>query len=230
MTPNHYYNRVIKRYYTVFGALFSNIKVKRYKTDGTEEQEIHVPVFHAEKQRFLARYDEKNHKSPKMNKILPRMGFQMVNFEYDHTRATSQRNTICFTHPTTEVTTQVPAPVPYNFFFELNLLVQYMDDGLQILEQILPYFQPNLSVPIIEVPEMDIKRDINIVLDSVDPEFEVYDELFNDKRNLAYTMRFKLEGYIYPATSQIGLIESIALNFDGEGIFDDDNCVEVPTP
>lgn len=228
MTPNHYYNRVIKRYYTIFGALFSNIQVKRYERDGTEQQTINVPVFHSEKQRFLARYDEKNERAPKMNKILPRMGFSMVDFQYDPSRQTNQLGQLCRTDPNTGETTRVLNPVPYNFTFELNLLVQYMDDGLQILEQILPYFQPNLSVPIIEVPELDIRRDINIVLDSVDEEFEIYDELNNSKRTLGYTLRFKLEGYVYPATSQAGLIQTIIANFGGDDIFDDDNCVIVP--
>ena len=51
--------------------------------------------------------------------------------------------------------------------FELNIMTLLNDDALQIVEQILPYFQPNFNLTIDLIESIGEKRDIPITLESV---------------------------------------------------------------
>ena len=55
-------------------------------------------------------------------------------------------------------------PIPYNLNFELAIMAKNQDDGLQILEQILPFFQPSFNITLNLVPTMDEKRDYPVTL------------------------------------------------------------------
>ena len=56
------------------------------------------------------------------------------------------------------------APAPYNLNFTLSILAKNMNDVLQIVEQILPYFQPEYTVTMKMVDDMSDNRDVPVVL------------------------------------------------------------------
>ena len=92
-------------------------------------------------------------------------------------------------------------PVPYNMNFELFVMAKNSDDGIQIVEQILPYFQPEYTVSIKEVPEMDIVRDVPVVLNSIAYE-DSYEGDFQTRRAIIYTFSFIAKSYVYgPVTT-----------------------------
>ena len=94
-----------------------------------------------------------------------------------------------------QMTTQY-IPVPYNLNFEMFVMAKNSDDGIQIVEQILPFFQPEYTVSIKEVPAMDTIRDVPIVLNSVNYE-DTYTGSFTERRALIYTFNFTAKGYVY---------------------------------
>ena len=92
-------------------------------------------------------------------------------------------------------------PVPYNMQFELFVMTKNSDDGIQIVEQILPFFQPEYTVSIREVPDMDIVRDVPIVLNSIGYE-DTYEGDFTTRRAIIYTFQFTAKSYVYgPVTT-----------------------------
>ena len=60
-------------------------------------------------------------------------------------------------------------------------LQQLLKDGLQIVEQILPYFQPDYTITINTIPSMGIKRDVPIILNNVSYE-DTYDGSYTQRR------------------------------------------------
>jgi hypothetical protein len=109
---------------------------------------------------------------------------------------------------------QQRTPMPYNFEFSVNVYTKHLDDALQIIEQILPYFHPDFNVTIIDVPEMDIRRDVAVVLNGVTAGVET-DGALADRRIVNYTLDFTVKGHVYPPvrTDDGKLIRIIKNNF-----------------
>ena len=102
------------------------------------------------------------------------------------------------------------SPVPYDVGFELNVFTATSDDGLQIIEQILPYFQPDYTVTmIIDKDYMDTKRDIPFILESVDYE-DSYQGALTDKRRIIYTLKFTAKIYLYGPISSSAVITKVS--------------------
>ena len=93
-------------------------------------------------------------------------------------------------------------PVPYNVSYNLYSFTASAEAGLQIVEQILPFFQPDFTVTINAIPELNIKRDIPIILNSVNYE-DTYDGNFDRRRAVIYTLGFTAKTYLFgPASTQ----------------------------
>jgi len=103
------------------------------------------------------------------------------------------------------------APVPYDIGFNLYAFVANSDDGLQILEQILPYFQPDYTVTMIESTTMDTKRDIPFVLESVNYE-DTYTGDFTSRRAIIYTLAFTAKIYMYGPISSSSIVRQVGVD------------------
>lgn len=134
------------------------------------------------------------------------MYFEMMNVSYDSSRKTSpiQKYKAVINDNGTEVKVQY-VPVPYNIDFELGIITKNQDDGLQILEQILPYFQPNFNITINFIPEMNENRDVCITLTNVDHTDE-WDDSFMQRRLIEWKLNFTAKSYIYGPFNQVDII------------------------
>jgi hypothetical protein len=112
------------------------------------------------------------------------------------------------------------APVPYTFDFTLSILTKNAEDGSQILEQILPYFTPHFNVSIKEFPDLDITRDIPIILNSLSQE-DIYDGDFETRRSLVWSLSFTMKSNIYGAVREGKLVSSAIVSTVGENQFND---------
>ena len=136
---------------------------------------------------------------------LPRIGFEIAGFDYDPSRKLNRiikRKKVANTEDKKlkQMSTQ-HSPVPYNLNFEMFVMTKNSDDGIQIVEQILPFFQPEYTVTIKEVPEMDVVRDVPIVLNSIGYE-DTYTGSFTERRAIIYTFSFVAKAYVYgPVTT-----------------------------
>ena len=163
-------------------------------------------------QKFLSRIEQQ----PELNKAiqitLPRMSFEMTSIQYDPTRKANITQTFktCGDGNTVK---KVYMPVPYNIGFQLNIMTKLQDDVLQVVEQILPNFQPAFTLTIDLVDSIGEKRDIPIVLDSVSFTDD-YEGDFSTRRILIYTLNFTAKTYLFGpvADSTDGLIRKVQVD------------------
>ena len=191
----YFYNEILRRTIISFGTLFNNITIEQ------DNSVLKVPLAYGPTQKFLARIEQ----SPDLNKptaiTLPRMSFEFTGLTYDATRkvTTTQQFSVKDPSDGTEVK-KAFMPVPYNMQFELSVMTKLNDDALQIVEQILPYFQPayNLTVELVE--SIKEKRDIPVVLENITMEDD-YEGDFTKRRVLLYTLRFTAKTYLFGPVS-----------------------------
>jgi len=205
MLGQHFYNEGLRKVVIAFGSLFNNIVITRKDSTGKTTQSMKVPLAYGPSQKFLARLDQDPNATQKIALTLPRIGFEMQSFDYDGSRKLNRiirqkRVTDENDKKLKQMTTQY-TPVPYNINFEMFVMAKNSDDGIQIVEQILPYFQPEYTVTIREVPEMEIVRDVPIILNSIGYE-DTYEGDFQTRRAIIYTFSFAAKAYVYgPVTT-----------------------------
>jgi hypothetical protein len=188
-----FYNQSIRRMVVAFGALFNQIKIAR--TENNTTKYIEVPLAYAPKEKYKVRLAGDPYLQNPMQITLPRMAFEITGFAYDPTRKrnSSQRNIVRDT--TTSAVKYTFAEVPYNIDFGLYVYTRNMDDGLQIVEQILPYFSPEF-VATINFDAVNTKVDVPIYLNSVSSE-EDYEGDFQTRRSIIFTLNFTMKSYIF---------------------------------
>lgn len=210
----HFYNRTIRRIVVAFGTLFNDIQMVRYdKTGNVEYEKIRVPLSYAPKEKFITRLKSDPSLNKSINTTLPRMSFDMTGLTYDSSRKQSTlTKNFSINAATNSINTQY-APIPYNFDFSLSIYVRNMEDGTQILEQILPFFTPDFTVTVSLVPNMTQKYDLPVILNSVTPEFDYEGDMLTT-RTLIWTLTFTVRGYIFPPvdTSGNGIIRQANTN------------------
>ena len=212
MLGTYYYHEILRRTVIAFGTLFNDINVRHTGKNGENLSEVKVPVSYGPKQKFLARIQQQ----PELNKAttlsLPRMSFEMTNIQYDPTRKSGITQTFKASDGTNMK--KVFMPVPYNIGFELNAMVKLNDDGLQIIEQILPFFQPAFTLTVDLVDSIGEKRDIPMVLDGISFQDD-YEGDYATRRALTYTLNFTVKTYLFGpiAESTEGLIKKVQTDF-----------------
>ena len=215
MFGHQYYNQVIRRYVVMFGTLFNDIIVQRFNKAGQRIQALKVPIAYGPKEKFLVRITQDPELTNQSQVSLPRMGFEMTGMQYmpDRKLSSTQRrvNTVGTTGSNNSIKT-VYTPVPYDFNFSLSVFVKNADDGVQILEQILPFFTPEWTTTLKIIPEMNIKHDVPTVLQSVTTE-DAYDGDFETRRSLIYNLDFLVKGYIYGPVKKSGIIKRTMVDF-----------------
>ena len=205
MLGTYQYNQIMRKSVVGFGTLFNDIEIRKYHDDGSVYQRMKVPLAYGPRQKFLARLTEQPQLTRPNAITLPRLAFEMTGMVYDPTRKQSPVQ-YCLTEENNEGLKKTYVPVPYNLEFELNVLSKTQDDCLQIVEQIVPYFQPSFNLSMKLVDEANIRRDIPIILNSITFDDD-YEGDFSTRRSLVYTLRFTLKTYIYGPTSDTGLIK-----------------------
>ena len=191
----YFHNEILRRTIIGFGTLFNSLEIRQ------EDSVVRVPLAYGPTQKFLARIEQ----SPDLNKpmaiTLPRMSFEFTGLTYDPSRKVSTTQTFVAKDKNDGTETKKTfMPVPYNMQFELSIFTKLNDDALQIVEQILPYFQPSYNLTIELVDQIREKRDVPIVLESVTMQDD-YEGDFSTRRVLYYTLRFTAKTYLFGPSS-----------------------------
>ena len=202
MLGTQFYHETIRKVIIAFGTLFNDISLVRKDNNGTITQTMKVPLAYGPREKFLGRLREDADLTRQVAITLPRIGFEIQNLSYDPIRKLSrvQKFKKVKGSNTKQLDTQY-MPVPYNLDIELYVMAKQSDDALQVVEQILPYFQPDYTLTINDGPDLGIKRDVPIILNSINYE-DTYDGDFTNRRALIYTLSFTTKFYLYgPVTS-----------------------------
>jgi len=196
-STNHFYHRIIRKNVITFGNLFNNITLVKYNLENTqEEHRLTVPLSYAGKENFVARLFAEPELAKATQIQLPRLSFEMTSISYDPMRKLSKFNTTTKSTSNPNLVSKLYGPVPYNLGFELNAYVRNVEDGTQIVEQILPFFSPDYVMTLNYIDGYDLSLDVPITLDSVDylPQYEG-PEL--TPRMLMWTLTFTMKTFFF---------------------------------
>ena len=215
MLGDYFYHSIIRKTLVSFGTLFNQIYIRKVDASDGSVGEMKVPLAYGPSQKFLARLEQNPDLNRAVQITLPRMSFEMNGITYDPSRKVSVTQAFKAVDDNSRVK-RVYMPVPYNVGFELNIMCKLNDDALQILEQILPFFQPSFSVTVELVDSIGEKRDIPIVLDSMNFTDD-YEGDFSTRRALIYTLQFTAKSYLFGpiADSTDGLIRKVQVDYHG---------------
>ena len=214
MLGTYFYNETIRKTVIAFGTLFNNIKIKRFAADGKAINQIKVPVAYGPMQRFLARIEQQANFDDNVAISLPRISFELTSYAYDPSRKSSPITK--FTGKGTDKTKhkKIFLPVPYEIGFRLSFATKQQDDSLQILEQILPHFQPSFNVTVNMLEGVEEKRDIPFTLSNVSFVDE-YEGDFSTRRFIQYDLDFVAKTYFYTEvpTDESGIIKKVQVDY-----------------
>ena len=214
MLGTYFYNETIRKTVIAFGTLFNNIKIKRFAADGKAINQIKVPVAYGPMQRFLARIEQQANFDDNVAISLPRISFELTSYAYDPSRKSSPITK--FTGKGTDKTKhkKIFLPVPYEIGFRLSFATKQQDDSLQILEQILPHFQPSFNVTVNMLEGVEEKRDIPFTLANVSFVDE-YEGDFSTRRFIQYDLDFVAKTYFYTEvpTDESGIIKKVQVDY-----------------
>jgi len=214
MLGSYFYNETIRKTVIAFGTLFNNIKIKKFASDGKAISQIKVPVAYGPMQRFLARIEQQANFDDNVAITLPRISFEITSYSYDPSRKSSPITK--FTGKGSDKTKhkKIFLPVPYEIGFRLSFATKLQDDALQIVEQILPHFQPSYNVTVNMLEGVEEKRDIPFTLANVSFSDE-YEGDFSTRRFIQYDLDFVAKTYFYSEipTDESGVIKKVQVDY-----------------
>ena len=212
MLGTYFYHEIMRKTVIAFGTVFNDINVRHQDKTGKDISNIKVPIAYGPRQKFLARLQQQPDLNKAVQITLPRMSFEMTSIGYDPSRKSGVTQT--FKAQDNKKFKKVFMPVPYNLGFELNVLTKTQDDSLQIVEQILPFFQPGFTLTIDLVKSIGEKRDIPLILQNISFTDD-YEGNYETRRALIYTFTFTAKTYMFGpiADSTDGLIRKVQLDY-----------------
>lgn len=207
MLGHNFYFGLIRKYVTIFGALFDDISISR-----EDNKSIKVPIAYGPKERYLARLEQNPDLLRPVSQVWPRMAFEIASISYDSSRKLDP-NGHCTTGSSSAGTLKVQNnPAPWNINFRLSLISRNTEDALRVLEQILPFFSPTLNVTADLIPEMNyapITLPITLLQTNMD---EIYEGSFDDREYVTIDLLFELKGYMYGPISTSKVIKEVFVN------------------
>lgn len=209
----HFYHEHIRKAIIAFGTIFNSITIRRENKAGEVVQSLIVPLSYATKQKMIARIqDFKDTDEGRTVQVsLPRMAFEITSLNYDPSRALNKMHQVRALDSQTSSVKESLVSTPYNIGINLSIFSRNQEDGLQILEQILPYFNPDFNVTIKEIPQLGVTRDIQFVLDSVNYTDE-YAGNFSDRISIVWDLNFTVKINFFGVVKKAELIRKSITN------------------
>lgn len=204
---SNFYHETIRKYVIIFGNMFDTIYVQRKDSSGNIVQTLRVPIRYGSMKSFLLMLREDPDKTREVGISWPRLSFEItgINLNTDRQLIASKKNVHKLATDGTRLKKQF-VPVPYDFTFNLYVAAKQTDDAAQIVEQIIPYFRPEWTVPIHAIPSMQLRDNIPITLKSVDMS-DPYEGVIDQDNPIIWTLTFSLQGALYGPTDTQGIIK-----------------------
>jgi hypothetical protein len=219
MLGNSPYNyKTIEKYTNTFGWIFQDISIERKDPNTNVVKTIKVPIEQSTKEKWAQRYiSDPNAGNVAEQKhvqiVLPRMAYMLNGFRYDSRRKLSPILYRVGLESTNATVKRQLNPVPFLFDFSLHIATRTLEDGYAIIEQFLPFFQPDFSVPIMTIPQINLRRDIVFSLTG-NSQSDSFEGNFLDKRTLEWEFNFEGRGELYPPVKTKKVITEIDVNVD----------------
>jgi hypothetical protein len=226
LNNNVYYHGIIRKCIVGFGTLFSDIYIDRKQGDsvtGSTIQRLQIPLAYAPKEKWIVRLDSDPNLENHTYVSLPRMSFEILGYNYDPARKVNRMQQIKCGDGSGSVSTMY-TPVPYNIDISLYVLTKTQEDGLQIVEQILPTFTPEYTLTINAIPDMNVKIDVPVILNSVAVNDE-YDGDFQTRRFVTHTLNFQMKVNLFGPITGRNVIDTVNANIGNNEDFSSPNRI-----
>ena len=198
----YFYNEIFRSVIIGFGSMFNGMEIQHKNESDNQISTVRVPLAYGPTQKFLARIEQQANLNKSTQMSLPRMSFEFTDLVYDPTRKSTQTQQFVVKNTTGSEIKKGYVPVPYNMTIQLSIMTKLNDDMLQIVEQILPYFQPSYNLPINFLGDFKEKRDIPIQLEGISMEDD-YEGNFETRRALVYTLTFTAKTFLFGPLSDV---------------------------
>ena len=215
MLGHIFFHDLIRKYVATFGTLFNDIKLRRTNRLGAVTQTIEVPLTYGPRDKFVTRLQQDSDLESQVAITLPRISFEIVRMGFDPSRQLPATNKIIHDGTANKVK-RVFTQVPYDIQFALNIYTMTNEDGVRIVEQILPFFVPQFAPTVQLLEEPDMKMDIPIILNGITTQ-DIYDGSFEQRRVLVHTMDFLMKAYMIGPVVEKPLILFANTNFRIDG-------------
>lgn len=211
MLNQSFYWGTIRKSIIAFGNLFNSLQINRRNSTGDVVQTLRVPLAYASRQKFIAKIQaQPGSATQSFETYLPRMSFEVIGINYDPNRRVSLVQQNRAVNATSTTLNAQYAPTPYNIDVNLYIYTKNQDDGLQIVEQILPYFNPDFNLSLNAIPALGIKNDLPIILNSVNYEDD-YEGSFTQRRAIIWTLSFTMKVNFFGPINKQGIIRSATI-------------------
>mgnify|MGYP001406234724 FL=1 len=210
----YFYNEIFRSVIIGFGSMFNGIEIEHKNESDNTVSTLRVPLAYGPTQKFLARIEQQANLNKGTQMSLPRMSFEFTDLQYDPTRKSTQTQQFVVKNSTGSEIKKGYVPVPYNMTIQLSIMTKLNDDMLQIVEQILPYFQPSYNLPINFLGDFKEKRDIPIQLEGISMEDD-YEGNFETRRALVYTLTFTAKTFLFGPLSDVSgdIIKKVTVGY-----------------
>lgn len=206
---NYYYHGTIKKSIVAFGNLFSTIRIQTKNGASQKIRDVPVPISYAKKQQWYTRLQEDPKFLKKFETDIPRLSFEVTSYQYLSEKNLGQSASMILKH--CQGTKGIYAPVPYRLGFSLSSYTKNVEDSLQIVEQILPYFKPAMTLKIDSVPDMNIALEFPLVFDGVNTE-DNYQDL-ETNRMIIDEFNFHMDIILFgPTDNSVNMIKEVIVD------------------
>lgn len=211
--PEYFYHKTLLNCTKIFGTLFNDITIKRYNKSGKVKKNMKVKLTYSPKDKLLERVLKDPSLTKKTAINLPIIGFEMTGMNYDSTRRNNPLNRRYVNGSDGNTQKSMYEPIPYNIQWNVSILVDKQEDGLQIIEQIIPFFAPKISIPskliFSDMSEID---DLIITMTDISPEMS-YEGSVQDRELMQWNLNFEMKmSFFHPVIDQTSIIKKIITN------------------
>jgi len=184
----------------------------KYTNDTRQEvSRINVPLIYSGKENFLTRLLDNPDLAKPVEITLPRAAFEITGYNYDPSRKLSNYNQTTVPGSGASAST-IGAPAPWNIDFELSIYVRNREDGLQLIEQILPHFQPDCTLTVNYIPALGISRNVPLVLNNISESVQYEGDSAEQERIIIWTLGFTAQALFFGPTDTGNVITSANTN------------------
>ena len=201
----YFYYSTQRQLVVAFATLFDGMQIK----DGFGRM-INVPLHYSPRQKWLENLQNNQNLDTRDYDItLPRMGFEFLSMQFDAERHTNPMNKIddVLTTDETDVKSYMLNRVAYNWNVALYIASERFEHLLQIIEQIVPFFTPELNLTLKDIDNFNLETNIPVILNAIDYNLD-YEGTFDRQRVVSSTLQFTVKGYQYSNIRELNRIKT----------------------
>ncbi len=207
-----WYHGTIRRYIVLFGTIFNQIYITKTDESGAITSMMRVPITYGPADKVIKRVTSDPELNRPFGSVLPYMTFQMLRMSYDGSRHLTKQGREVKPDSNKNLAAWTYNPVPFNFLFELNVIVKNAEDGIKIIEQILPFFAPNWTSSVRIIDDPIIEKDISLGFIDHDSQ-DNWNGSFEERRYIRHILRFELQGFLFGPIQKSRIIKKFEGNF-----------------